>query len=263
MASPKGAAIDFLPEGHAAAPSEQVANGPAMIQHAGVSSNAGSGDRILIVDDHALVRAGLADLIEREPNLEVCGQAEGVVDALAQAKEGRPDLVIVDLSLKDGHGLDLIRELRELDSEVRILVLSMHDERLYAERALSEGAAGFVNKHEPPDKVVGAIRQVLGGRTALSPRMSDRLLRRLAPRPDSAARGPMDLVSEREREVLQLIGHGMNAAQIAARLSLSAKTVDTYREHIQSKLNLGSANELLRYAVTWTLDEGGERGSND
>jgi DNA-binding NarL/FixJ family response regulator len=210
--------------------------------------------RVLIVDDHALVRSGLSELIGHEAGLEVCGEASDAATALTKVKETQPDIVIVDIMLKEGSGVELIKQIRALDPSIRMLVTSMHDERLYAERVLNAGAMGYVSKQEPAEKVIQAIRQVLAGRVYVSEQMADRVLRRVSHGAEDPKQSPLDALSDRELEVLNLIGQGLSTRQIAEQLHLSVKTIDTYREHIKSKLNLKTANELVRYAVAWTLD---------
>jgi len=210
--------------------------------------------KILIVDDHALVRRGLSGLIGHEPDLEVCGEAATPAEALALFDGRRPDLVVVDLSLQQGHGLDLIRQLKARDEQLRILVLSMHDESLFAERALRSGAQGYINKQEATDKVVYAIRQVLAGRVYLSGAMTERMLQRATSNEPLTPQSPSERLSDRELTVFQMIGEGVATRVIAERLKLSIKTVETYREHIKSKLGLKNSAELSRHAAQWVLE---------
>jgi DNA-binding NarL/FixJ family response regulator len=213
--------------------------------------------RILIIDDHPLVRKGLRQLIEDEPDLQVCGEASSADEAVGMLDRCRPDLMIVDLSLKDSSGLELIKRVKARNADVRMLVSSMHDESLYAERVLNAGALGFVSKQEAMEKVIEAIRCVLSGRVYVSAAMQDLLLRRLVvdggPAPD---RSPIETLSDRELEVFELIGRGRGTREIARQLHLSVKTVETYREHIKGKLNLRSASELVSRAVQWVLERG-------
>ena len=211
--------------------------------------------RVLLVDDHPLVRRGLADVIAREPDLETCGEAADVQEALRTAEHTCPDVVVVDLTLKSGHGIELIEKLKSRDPRIKTLVSSMHDETLFAERVLRAGAMGYVTKQEPPETLVQAIRQVLRGEVYLSPRMTSRLLHRVA----TGATVPQDPVqsfSNRELEVYEMIGQGLTIQQIALRLHLSPKTVETHREKIKQKLNLKSSTELNRRAVQWVLERG-------
>ena len=214
--------------------------------------------RILIVDDHGLVRHGLAAVIGDEADLEVCGEAADAPAALAQFDALKPDLVVVDLSLQTGHGLDLTRQLTARDAEARVLVLSMHDEAIFAERSLRAGALGYINKQEAPERVVEAIRRVLAGEVYLSPMMTQRLLRasRSGEGVQASARLPSERLSDRELTVFQMIGQGLATREIAERLHLSIKTIETYREHIKAKLGLKNSAELGRHATQWALENG-------
>ncbi len=210
--------------------------------------------KVLVVDDHALVRRGLSALIGSEPDLEVCGEAADPAEALTRLATQKPDLVIVDLSLQNGHGLDLIRQLRAHDDGLRILVLSMHDEVLFAERSLRAGAHGYINKQEATDKVVHAIRQVLVGKVYLSGAMTERMLQRATTGDAVEAQLPSERLSDRELTVFQMVGEGLGTREIAERLRLSIKTIETYREHIKAKLGLKNSSELGRHAAQWVLE---------
>lgn len=210
--------------------------------------------RIMVVDDHPIVRQGLSQLIGSEPGLEVCGEASDAAEALKLLAETKPDLIIVDISLNSGNGIELIKQIKVRDENVRMLVSSMHDESLFAERALRAGAMGYINKAETTDKVFDAIHQVLAGKIYLSDRMTDRMLCRAIGSEEHMTGSPIDSLSDRELEVFELIGQGLTTRQIAAKLHLSPKTVETYRENIKSKLNLNNATELTRHAVQWTLE---------
>lgn len=205
--------------------------------------------RILIVDDHPIVRLGIRQMIAADPHLTVCGEAESGREAL-QLVASKPDLAIVDLSLEDGHGLELIRRLREAVPDLRVLVLSMHDEALFAERALRAGARGYIMKQEAIGGLVHAIREVLSGRVFVSKRMSQRLLERVGQ--PSAPGDPLGNLTDRELEVFELIGRGLSTAAIADRLDVSIKTVETYRSNIKTKLDLKDATDLIRFATAWT-----------
>jgi DNA-binding NarL/FixJ family response regulator len=211
--------------------------------------------RVLIVDDHPLVREGLKGLIAQEADLRVCAEAGGVGSALEMARERRPDVAIVDLSLEDGNGLDLIRRLNSHFPSIRILVCSMRDEALFARRAIDAGAHGYINKHEVAGHVIAALRQVLAGKTYLGPDIADRGLGGATPEQplDTSAIGQL---SNRELEVYGLIGRGCSTAEIARQLSLSVKTIETHRQHIKRKLGLTCAGELVRHAVHWDLEQG-------
>ncbi len=211
--------------------------------------------KILIVDDHPIVRHGLAKLINDEPDLEVCGEADSAGDAMTMMESEAPDLLLVDISLGGTNGIELIKRVKASDPEMRVLVSSMHDESLYAERALRAGAMGYLNKGENRETLLGAIRQVLRGKLYLSPRMSERLLHRFVLNDQEPDRPAIESLSDRELEVFQLIGEGLTTRQIASRLHLSPKTIETYREHIKAKLNLENSSELIRAAVQWCLEK--------
>lgn len=210
--------------------------------------------RIFIVDDHPIVRDGLSELISQEPDLVVCGEAGDVPEAMRKIKESHPDVVVVDLSLRSGHGIDLIEQIKAHDGRIKMLVASVHGEELYAERALRAGADGYVNKQESTRTILEAIRQVMRGEVYLSPEMAKRLLHAVLggePRCDD----PVATLSNRELEVFELIGDGLTTRQIAERLHLSPKTIETHRDKIKAKLNLASGNELTRRAVQWVLEK--------
>lgn len=218
-----------------------------------------SARRVLLVDDHELVRTGIAELIASESDLTVCGEAADAPTALRLLGEARPHVAVIDLTLQEGSGLELIKQVRALNPDVKMVVCSMHDGNIYAERALQAGAMAYVNKQEPAETIVTAIRRVLQDRIFVSEEIEDRILRRkvLGRERDGSATAnvsPVESLSDRELEVLELLGNGLTTREIAARLNLSAKTIDTYREHLKAKLDLSSATELLRYAVTWNLD---------
>lgn len=208
--------------------------------------------RIMIVDDHPAVREALAIRIGRESDLEVCGEAADLVDALQLADATGPDVAVIDVALKTSSGIELIKRLRSRHEHLRMIVWSMYGEDLYAERALGAGASGYITKEQATDKIVDAIRHVLEGKIYLSPAMSERLLRRYV---GPVARGPrdspIDTLSDRELEVFRLIGQGIKTAEIAARLHLSIKTVETYRDRIRAKLELGDGAKLVLRAMEW------------
>jgi DNA-binding NarL/FixJ family response regulator len=204
--------------------------------------------KVFLVDDHPILRQGLTKLINDQPDIVVCGEAEGPPGALEGIGRTKPDLILLDLSLAGGDGLELCRQLQDRFQGVPILIISMHDESLYAERCLRAGAMGYVMKQEPPDRVMAAMRRVLSGNIYLSDAMSAKLLRNL-----SGARhadtSPLERLSDRELEIFQLIGKGHSVRAIAEQLFLSPKTVEAHKEHIKQKLNLKSSNELLQYAI--------------
>lgn len=213
--------------------------------------------RILIVDDHPLVRSGLRLLIDCEPDLTVCGEAADAAEAMRLLESLKPDLLIVDLSLKESSGLDLIKRIKSRNSDVKMLVSSMFEESLYAERVLSAGALGYVHKQEGMERVIEAIRCVMSGRVWLSTAMSDRMLRRMTASQPAAAQSPVHALSDRELEVFEHIGRGRATKDIARQLHLSIKTVESHKEKIKAKLGLKSAAELSRAAVHWVLEQGG------
>lgn len=215
--------------------------------------------RVLVVDDHDIVRHGYARLLGAEPGLEICGAAADASEAMRLVFETRPDLVLVDISLKNGHGLELCKQIRawseQADHAIAMLVVSAHDETLYAERALHAGAAGYLNKGEPSERLLEAVRRVLSGKVFLSPAITDRVLNRLMNGHDDEHQSPVESLSDRELEVFVLIGKGLTTRQVADSLDLSPKTVETYRENLKQKLNLQNASQLVRAAVQFVLEE--------
>ena len=207
--------------------------------------------RILLVDDHPLVREWLTNLIHQQEDLTVCGEAESAAQALDTVAATQPDVVIVDLSLAGGSGLDLIKDLKALHPELKMIVLSMHDEQLYAERALRAGARGYLMKRETTGKIVTSIRDVLAGKLAVSDRVSQMIAERYVGGLPAAPESPMASLSDRELEVFQFLGKGWETKQIADELHVSLKTVQTYCARIKEKLALANATELLREAVRW------------
>ncbi len=208
--------------------------------------------KILIVDDHPIVRRGLAELIAFEPDLEVCGEAADMAEALQCVETSCPDAAIIDISLKSGHGLELIEQIKAGNKGVKMLVSSMHDELLFAERSLRAGALGYIPKQESTDQLLDAIRQVLRGEIYLTPRMANRLMHNLVGK--SLEGDPIKRLSNRELEVFEMIGQGLTTQQIARKLKLSAKTIETHREKIKVKLDLKNSAELSRRAVQWVLE---------
>lgn len=206
--------------------------------------------KVLIVDDHPIVRQGLSELINHEKDLAVCAQAEDASQAMVAIRSTRPDVAVVDISLKEKNGVELIKDIKAQYPGLPVLVLSMHDESLYAERALRAGARGYIMKHEATGKVVTGIRAVLDGQVFVSEKMSARMVHKLVGGSTSVD-SALDNLSDRELEVFNLIGRGLGTRQIAEQLYLSIKTIETYRSHIKEKLNLSSAGELLQYAIQW------------
>jgi DNA-binding NarL/FixJ family response regulator len=206
---------------------------------------------ILIVDDHPVLRRGLAALIVTEPDLAGCGEASTCAAALEAIRESRPDLVIVDLELEESDGLDLVKEMKTCHPEVPALVLSMHDEAVYAERSLRAGARGYVTKQQLDSSVLVAIRRVLDGKIYMSDTLEGRLAAKFVGGRTLETDSPLGALSDRELQVFRLIGQGRTTRQIAESLTLSIKTIETHREHIKSKLALGSTAELAQRATQW------------
>jgi DNA-binding NarL/FixJ family response regulator len=212
--------------------------------------------RVLIVDDHPMMRQGLAQLIDNEPDLKVCGEADTGKQALDVMVAQKLDLVLLDISLPDKNGLELIKDIHAVKPELPILIVSMHDEALYAERVLRAGARGYIMKQEGGQKLLQAIRRVLSGQIYVSEKMSARILETFSGhRPETTA-SPVARLSDREFEVFQLIGQGKGTKDIAQHLNLSVKTVEVHRAKIKEKLHLVTATDLVRYAVRWTEAQG-------
>src|SRR6516162_2381802 len=213
----------------------------------------GKKERIIIVDDHPLFRERLSELINHELDMEVCGEAEDARQAIEIIRNTSPDLAIVDITLKGSGGLELIKSIRELPTAVPVLVLSMHEESLYAERALRAGAAGYITKHESAENVLLAVRRVLAGEVYLSGTLTSAFLKSLA----AGLKGtfqPLDRLTDRELEILELIGRGRATRQIAETLGLGMATIDTYRARIKEKMNFRSGTELQHFAIRWVRD---------
>jgi DNA-binding NarL/FixJ family response regulator len=218
-------------------------------------SNQSRRNRIFLIDDHPIVRQGLALLINREVELEVCGEAQDAPSALTGLAACEPDLIILDISLNGPDGLDLLKTIRLKDTHVPVLVLSMHDESTYAERALRAGANGYIMKHEAAEKVLVAMRRILGGEVYLSDRLTNKMLKQIVRGSDPVSRSPVSMLSDRELEIYRLIGSGHATRQIADELHISVKTVESYQAHIKVKLSLRSARELVQHAIEWTVTE--------
>lgn len=210
--------------------------------------------QILLVDDHAIVRQGLASLINREADLFVCGDSENAHEALRQIEKTRPDLVIVDISLSGPDGLDLLKGIRARDPGLPVLILSMLDELLYAERALRAGANGYIMKHQATDKVLIAIRRILDGEIYVSEQIANKMLHQFVGNSPAARRSPVAGLTDRELEVFRLIGKGQGTRQIAEQLCISVKTVESYQAHIKEKLSLRNGRELVQRAIQWIID---------
>jgi DNA-binding NarL/FixJ family response regulator len=220
-------------------------------------SNQSRRNRIFLIDDHPIVRQGLTMLIDREADLEVCGDAQGASTALSalSASGCEPDLIVLDISLNGPDGLDLLKTIRLKDAHVPVLVLSMHDEATYAERALRAGANGYIMKQEAAEKVLIAIRRILSGEVYLSERLTNKMLQQIVRGSDPSKNSPISKLSDRELEIYRLIGSGHGTRQIADELHISVKTVESYQAHIKIKLSLRSARELVQHAIEWTVAE--------
>ncbi|MEY2546288.1 MAG: hypothetical protein QOG48_1405 [Verrucomicrobiota bacterium] len=206
--------------------------------------------RIFLIDDHPLVREGLASLINQQQDMTVCGQAEDSAEAITRIREDRPDVALVDISLKNESGLELVKNLEAEFPLVALIVLSMHDEALYAERALRAGARGYVMKRETTKNVLTAIRRVLAGDVYVSERVVNAMARRMNSRKPNAAT-PVEQLSDRELEIFRLLGQGRTTSQIAEDLHLSLKTVQAYCARAKEKFGVNSLSELLRAAIRW------------
>jgi DNA-binding NarL/FixJ family response regulator len=213
--------------------------------------------KVFLVDDHPIVRQGLALLINGEADLAVCGEADGGFAALQMVGELHPDILVLDISLNGPDGIELLKTIRIRDSELPVLILSMHDESTYAERALRAGANGYIMKQEATDKVLTAIRRILHGEVYLSDRLTNRMLQHFICGTVSSKDSPLANLSDRELEVFRLIGEGRGTRQIADELHISVKTVESYQGHIKEKLYLRNARELVQRAIEWSVTEKG------
>ena len=209
---------------------------------------------IAIVDDHPLVREGLTARISAQPDMEVCGEADDIESAMELIVSRRPALVIVDIALRDGHGIDLIKRIVAAGINTRMLVVSAYDESLFAERALRAGALGYINKQELQGKVVEALRTVLRGERYLSSTMAQRLIAQAIG--SKAAQGGTEALTDRELQIFQLVGRGKSTREIANELNVSVHTIDSHREHIRAKLDLRTGTELIQRAVQWHIENG-------
>ena len=212
--------------------------------------------RVVLVDDHPMMRQGLAQLINQQKDLAVCCESGGAAEAMKLIDSSKPDLAIVDVSLEGSSGLELIKDLQALHPEVPVLVMSMHDELLYAERLLRAGARGYVMKQAGGETVLAAIRRVLSGQVYLSEKMSAKLLDSLTGRRPRGSSSPIEKLSDREFEIFELLGQGKSTREIAIQLHLSPKTVDVHRGHIKQKLELKDSTSLIRHAVRWVETQG-------
>ena len=211
--------------------------------------------RLLIVDDHPLFREGLRQIIERDPELTVCGEASSAAEALEAIPQIKPDLVLVDISLGGTSGIDLLKAIRTEYEELPVLVVSMHEESLYAERALRAGAMGYVMKHEPGKTVKAAIHKLLGGEMYLSEKMSSAVISKFMRGQGDRPASPIELLSDRELEVFRMLGQGKGTRQIAQDLDITIATVNSFRNRIKEKLHLKTATEVMLHAIQWSREE--------
>jgi DNA-binding NarL/FixJ family response regulator len=211
--------------------------------------------QILIVDDHPVVRDGLSTIINHEQDMNVCGEANDAHPALKAVTELKPDVVVVDISLKKSDGIELTKNIKATHPEISVIVLSVHDESLYAERALLAGAKAYLMKDAVSENIVKAIRTVLSGEIYVSDAISKKFLHKIARDKSGTTKTPIENLSDREFETFRLIGEGYKASQIAKQLHLSTKTIETYRYRIKEKLNLPNASELLHYAIKWAKSQ--------
>jgi len=223
------------------------------------ATNSTKRKKILLVDDHPLMRRGQADLLNREPDFAVCGEAGTAREAMEAIAKLKPDLVLVDMALPDKDGLELIKDIQAIHPGLPVLAMSMQDESLYAPRVLRAGGRGYVMKQEGPELLAGAIRTVLSGQVALSPRMSAKLLESMVGPAGQASGGPEAKLTDRELEVLRHFGEGWSTDEIAGRLHLSPKTVDVHRGHIKEKLGFKTTPEFTRFAIRWVASQGGPK----
>ena len=212
-------------------------------------------NRVFVVDDHPIVRQGLALLINRESDLSVCGEAEDAHTAVQAIASAKPDILIVDISLNGPDGLDLLKDVRMRYPDLPVLILSMHDESIYAERALRAGAQGYIMKQEATEKVLVAVRRILSHEIYVSERIANRMLQRYIGSRGAAGPSSIADLTDRELEVFRLIGEGHSTRQIAEELHISVKTVESYQAHIKEKLSLRSARELVQHAIQWSVGE--------
>jgi DNA-binding NarL/FixJ family response regulator len=216
-----------------------------------VSPAPAASKKILLVDDHPITRQGLRMLIAQQPGLAVVGESDNAAQAMELAAKLKPDIAIVDIALRSANGIELTKNLKAHSPDLMILIVSMHDEELFAERALRAGARGYLMKHEASERVIEALEKIASGELYISDRVRARMLSRLVNNRTGEVTSPVESLSDREMEVFQLIGNGYATRQIAERLNLSVKTIDSYREHLKLKLNLDSGADLVRYAIQW------------
>jgi DNA-binding NarL/FixJ family response regulator len=217
--------------------------------------------RVMIVDDHPMTRAGLAHMLNHQPDMTVSGEAESAAEALASLETNEPDLMLVDITLPGKSGLELIKDIKAMHPALPVLVVSMHDESLYADRVLRAGARGYISKHEGGEKLMSAIRHVLSGKIYVSETMSAHILEIFSGGQTTPQRSSIESLSDREFEVFELMGQGLSGRQIADRLHLSAKTVDAHRANIKGKLKMKTSTELISFAARWIADQAGTKNA--
>jgi DNA-binding NarL/FixJ family response regulator len=210
--------------------------------------------KVFIVDDHELVRQGLKQLIEGEFDLEICGEASNVQEALKMRASLKPDVAIVDISLPDGNGLDLIKQLHTWQPNMHIIALSMHDDELYAERAINNGASGYINKQDSAQKLLMGIREVIHNKVFVTPEIAKRMQQNRPAHKSHARNSAISKLTDRELQVFDFIANGLKTTEIASKLKLSIKTIETHRRHIKDKMSLNSGTELVRAALMWKLE---------
>lgn len=213
--------------------------------------------KIVLVDDHPVVRQGVAMLVTQEPDMVVCGEARSAAEALEAIERSQPDVAIVDLALKASSGLELIKDIRIRYPKLLVLVLSMRDESFYAERALRAGARGYIAKEEGTEKIIEGIRKILAGEVYLSEKLASKMISKYVAGRGGATEPAVGQLTDRELEVFELIGDGLTTREIAGKLHLSPKTIESHREHIKEKLQLDSAAELLKHAIHWVQGQAG------
>ncbi|MCC6681389.1 MAG: response regulator transcription factor [Phycisphaeraceae bacterium] len=218
---------------------------------------ASSAPRVFLVDDHPIIRQGLTQLLEKDEQYQVVGDAAGASEAIAGIKQNTPDIVIVDLMLSDGGGIELIKDIHASWPEIKILVSSMHNDATYAERAMRAGATGYICKEQPPEQMIDAVNSTLKGRIYLSPDLSNTVLKHALQGTEGLQASPIESLSDREMEVFELLGDGLRTRDISERLSLSVKTIETYRDNIKSKLSLNNSAELMHRAIRWKIQRDG------
>jgi len=207
--------------------------------------------RIYIIEDHPIFRHGLIQLLNAEAGIDVCGESDNHLSGLRGVRDQKPDFVVVDISLKDSSGIELIKDIRDYFPKMPILALSMHDENIYAERVLRAGARGYLMKQEAPEIIIRAIRQIMEGKVFVSDQMAAKMLSVFAEGRTNIKGSPVDILSDRELEVFRMIGEGSSTRQIAEKLHVSIKTVENHRAHIKDKLNLQGSIELIQHATLW------------